>query len=178
MIRTERDKTQILMNLGLLCVWFFLCIWAIVNLCRNRAEVFYIVLLIVGFVSFILQSGFVIESFSVLELTESGITKYGPFLFTRRYEWKEYPYCYVIWFSNRQSGKSYSQILFSKTEIDHKQAKKIRYDDSWKNAFTLRLDNTISLTHSQQLLDRIRALRPDLQIEYRNTYLAKGQYKS
>ena len=176
MIRTERNKMVIQIAVGLLVTSLILCAWSVYELFRLGTGASEIIWLIITVFLVILSSNIVFFSFMELELAESGITKYYPFRITRQYEWKEFPYCYVIWHLNRKSGCSYSRILFSKTEIDHKRARKIRYDDSL-NRYVPKPGSTFSITHTKQNLDMIRAMRPDLQIEYRNTDLAKGEYK-
>ena len=161
---------------GLLATSLILCAWSVYELFRLGTGASEIIWLIITVLLVILSSNIVFFSFMELELTESGITKYYPFRVTRQFKWKEFPYCYVIWYFSRKIGSSYSKIMFSKTEIDHKRARKIRYDDSL-NLFTPKPGSTFSIPHTKQNLDMIRAMRPDLQIEYRNTDLAKGQYK-
>ena len=176
MIRTEKSRTAIWITAGLLVTSLILCAWSVYEPIKSGISVSGIIWLIIGAFFVILSSNIVFCSFMELELTESGITVNYPFHITRRHDWKDVPYCYVIWYFNRKTGSSYSKIMFSKTEIDHKRARKIRYDDSL-NLFTPKPGSTFSIPHTQQNLDRIRAMRPDLQIEYRNTNLAKGQYK-
>ncbi len=176
MIRIERNKTVIWIAIGLLITSLTLFTWSVYELIRSGITAFGIIFLILSIFLVIFSSNIVLFSCMELELTESGITKYYPFQITRRYEWRDFPYCYVVWYFNRKSGSSYSRIMFSKTVIDHERARKIRYDDSL-NRFTPKPGSEFSISHTQQNLDKIRAMRPELQIEYRNTNLAKGQYK-
>ena len=176
MIRTERSMSVIWIAVGLLVTSLILFVWSVFELIRSGNSAFGIIFLIISIILIIFSSNIVFYRFMELELTASGIAKYYPFHITRRYEWTDFPYCYVIWYFNRKTGSSYSRIMFSKTEIDNKRARKIRYDDSL-NRYEPEPGSTFSIAHTKQNLDMLRAMRPDLHIEYRNTNLAKGHYE-
>ncbi len=170
MIRTERNKTGIVIGFILLVFSLALCAWITIDLIRNETDNSEILLLSAGIFSVLISVYIVVAGYREYELTESGITMHSVFHFQRYFPWEIFPYCYVIFFWDNKAGP-HSEIVFSKTMIDHKKGKKIRY------GFLSKPYSVICIGHTQERVDEIRALRPELQIEYRNAYLAKGQRK-
>ena len=170
MIRIEKNKEAVLTACAIFPASLILCAFIIIDLARNGAEAGNIFLLIVGILSLIIGTKAVFLSFAEYKLTEAGITMSTLFHIRQFYPWEDYPYCYVIWLWDKKLGP-YSNIVFSKTEIDFKRAKRM------KNGYRPKPHSMIYLDHTQNRVDELRALRPELKIEYRNTYLAKGHYE-
>lgn len=128
-------------------------IWAVINVPILSIIIHYIV---VGYREF--------------KLTASGITIYCALHRIKHFLWEDYPYCYIMWIRGT-GAKVYSLTVFSKTEIDAKQAKKIGN----RGQFFSKPYSVITFQHTPKLEKEIRSTFPDLKIEYRNTSLAKRE---
>lgn len=170
MIRIEKNKTAILISYALFAVCLSVCVLFAAYLFRSETDRDGTAFLIFGIFPMLLSAYIVVTAHREYELTEAGITKYGIFHHRRYYPWETFPYCYVVFFWDNKIGP-YSNIVLSKTQIDHKTAKKIRY------RFIPKPQSVICIGHTQERVDKLRALRPELHIEYRNHYLAKGHRK-
>ena len=106
------------------------------------------------------------------ELTDAGITMYGVFHFKREFAWDDFPYCYILWTSNKHGV--YPLFVFSRTEFDEKRANK--YD---RNGGILEKPySVIAFKHTRELEKQIRDELPGLKFVYRNLHLAKLENKA
>lgn len=168
MIKIENNKKYIIVLFGCVASCLIPCLLISIVLIKDGAKPMIVVILsLVEFFPLLLSFRILALGLRKYELSNTGITICSIFRISRHYALDVFPYCYIMWFTSPKTVP-YPMIVFSRTEIDHKQARKI----GKRGYFISKPYSVIVFQHTKELEKEIRCAFPELKIEYRNTFLA------